>query len=182
MWRVRWPQYRPQPLIISAFISARAAANPHGEFNHLHRKIASPPQCDEWVTVLHDYKWCAAAGARLPLDVGENGTVMDMMRVVGHEARSQAGKGWRLTQGEVDALFFFFLQVYQFVLFFLNMSQPSVCVCVIHSLQGVLWQIIKKKKQFCLVKRLKIKDLLLNIIFQCLKRFNNISKKHYNSR
>lgn len=68
---VRWPQYRPPSLIISAFISTRPMVALTGNLTICIEKLLS---CVRWErTVLHNYKWCAAAGPDWRVHVGELG-------------------------------------------------------------------------------------------------------------
>lgn len=68
---VLWPQYRPPSLIISAFISTRPMVALTGNLTICIEKLLS---CVRWErTVLHNYKWCAAAGPDWRVHVGELG-------------------------------------------------------------------------------------------------------------
>lgn len=66
---VRWPQYHPPSFIISTFISMLPLAALTGNLTICIEKLLSSMQWER--TVLHNYKWCAAAGQNWHVHVGE---------------------------------------------------------------------------------------------------------------
>lgn len=66
---VQWPQYHPPSFIISTFISMLPLAALTGNLTICIEKLLSSMQWER--TVLHNYKWCAAAGQNWHVHVGE---------------------------------------------------------------------------------------------------------------